>query len=434
MDYQAHFQARLEQLKRDGNYRIFTPFERPAGRWPKAITPGAGSASSSTLEDQHEVVIWCSNDYLGMSHHPLVREAMHAAIDAGATGAGGTRNIAGTHELHIELEQTLSALHHKPAALTFSSGYAANLTALAVLGRILPNCVILSDAGNHNSMIEGIRRSGATKVIFKHNDLSDLEAKLTALSAGQPKIIAFESVYSMSGAIAPVRDIAQLAKRYGALTYLDEVHAVGMYGVYGGGIAQETGVEDQIDMIQGTLAKAYGLSGGYITGSQSAVDSVRSFGHGFIFSTALPPVIAAGAIASITHLMHSGRERALQQRHAACLKSALEAADLPWMPSVSHIVPVVAGDALKVRQLTDRLLHTHGLYAQAINYPTVPRGTERIRLTPGPFHTEDLIHDLVNALNEVWANLNLPRRSELAHMALAADAHTADPAYTTHTA
>jgi 5-aminolevulinate synthase len=394
IDYAGIFTARIDQLKHEGRYRVFAHLERPAGAFPRAIW--------HSPTGRREIVIWCSNDYLAMGHHPVVRQAMHEAIDAGATGAGGTRNIAGTHHAHVQLEQTLMALHGKPAALTFTSGYAANHAALAVLGSLMPDCMILSDERNHNSMIEGIRRSGATKIIFKHNDVDDLESKLRTLPIDQPRIIAFESVYSMCGSTAPVREISHLAKRYGALTYLDEVHAVGMYGERGGGIAQAQGVEDEIDVIQGTLGKAFGLAGGYIAGHEALVDCVRSFGSGFIFSTALPPVIAAGARASILHLMRSDAERQLQQRHAGLLKSALCEAGLPVMPSPSHIVPVMIGDAAKAKALTDRLLHEHGQYCQPINYPTVPRGAERIRLTPGPLHTPELIHTFVEALCSVW--------------------------------
>jgi 5-aminolevulinate synthase len=407
VDYQILFDQRLTQIKRDGNYRTFIELERPVGALPRAIW--------HSPKGPRDVVIWCSNDYLGMSHHPEVRRALHAAIDAGATGAGGTRNIAGTNHEHVELERTLAALHRKPAALTFTSGYAANHTSLAVLGNLLPNCVILSDADNHNSMIEGIRRSGADKIIFKHNDVADLEAKLALLPRDRAKIIAFESVYSMSGEIAPVKEIAAIARLHGALTYLDEVHAVGMYGDQGGGIAQAQGIEGEIDVIQGTLGKAFGLSGGYIAGNASIVDCIRSFGHGFIFSTALPPVIAAGARASVQYLMRSDAERHAQQRHAALLKRVLYEAGIPVMLSPSHIVPVAVGDAIKVKQLTDALLLDHAVYVQPINYPTVPRGDERIRLTPGPFHTSDLIEALVVALDAVWAQLELPRMRQTLH-------------------
>jgi 5-aminolevulinate synthase len=396
----SHFKQRLDELKHEGNYRIFIELERIPGKSPSAIWHSPNGS--------REVVVWCSNDYLGMSCHPKVLQAMRDAIDAGETGAGGTRNIAGTNRLHVQLEHLLAKLHHKPAALTFTSGYAANLTSLAVLGSLLPNVVFLSDALNHNSMIEGIRRSGAAKLVFKHNDMSDLESKLSSLPADQTKIVVFESVYSMNGSIAPTREIVSVAKKYGALTYLDEVHAVGMYGEVGGGIAQAQQCEDEIDVIQGTLGKAFGVSGGYIAGNSEIVDCVRSFGHGFIFSTALPPVIAAGAIASVTHLMQSDVERNAQMRHVGLLKQALSKNGIPTLPSQSHIVPVEVGDAIQVKKLTDELLIEHDLYAQPINYPTVPRGSERIRLTPGPMHNEDLINQFVQALNVVWHKLGLP--------------------------
>lgn len=400
VDYESLFTRKLNQLRQDGNYRVFTELERPRGRYPITMW--------HSPEGLREVVIWCSNDYLGMGHSEVIRNAMHAAIDAGATGAGGTRNIGGTNHLHVQLERTLATLHQKPAALTFTSGYVANYTALSVLGSVLPNCAIVSDAGNHNSMIEGIRRSGAQKVIFRHNDMADLELKLAQLPYEQAKLIAFESIYSMNGNMSPVREVVALAKRYGAMTYLDEVHAVGMYGPKGGGVAQALGIADQIDVIQGTLGKAFGLVGGYITGSADLVDCVRSFGHGFIFSTSLPPVIAAGAQASIEHLMQSNVERQAQQQNATLLKQALRAAGIPTMPSPSHIVPVVIGDAIKAKRLTDQLLHRYGIYVQPINYPTVPRGTERLRLTPGPKHTPDLIAGLVRALSELWVEFDLP--------------------------
>lgn len=336
-----------------------------------------------------------------MSHHPKVRQAMHDAIDMGATGAGGTRNISGTHRVHVQLETALARLHNTPAALTFTSGYAANLTTLATLGQLLPGLVILSDAGNHNSMIEGIRRSGAQKIIFKHNDLDDLDRMLRGLPAEQPKVIAFESIYSMNGAVAPVDAIVELAQRSGALTYLDEVHSVGMYGAQGGGIAQALGVESQVDIVQGTLGKAFGLQGGYIASSKPIIDCIRSFGAGFIFSTSLAPVLAAGAQASVEHLMHSDVERCGQRQQVARLKEALSRAGIAFLDNPSHIVPVMIGDAARVRRITDLLLAQHGHYAQPINYPTVPRGTERIRLTPGPFHTDDMIADFVHAFSHV---------------------------------
>ncbi len=400
MDYGAVFAGRIEALQNDGDYRVFTELTRPAARHPRVIW--------HSPDGPREVVHWCSNDYLGMAHDPEVREAMHAAIDAGATGAGGTRNIGGTNHAHTQLEALIARLHAKPAALTFGSGYAANLASLTVLANLLPDCVVLSDAGNHNSMIEGIRRSGAERIVFRHNDPLDLEAQLKRLPPGRAKLIAFESVYSMSGAIAPVREIVALAERYGAMTYLDEVHAVGMYGERGAGIASAQGIGGRIDVIQGTLAKAFGLSGGYIAGESAVVDCVRSFGHAFIFSTALPPVIAEGARMSITRVMELDALRDAQRSNATVLRRGLRAARIPFIDGESHIVPVMVGDTRLARQLSDRLLERHGIYAQPINYPTVPRGTERIRLTPGPAHTADLIDTLVIALKESWTALGLP--------------------------
>jgi 5-aminolevulinate synthase len=397
-DYSSIFQASIETLKLEGRYRVFNELERPAGKFPYALWHGPDGVRN--------VIMWCSNDYLNMGHHPLVLEAMHNAITSGATGAGGTRNIAGTHHEHVLLENVLAELHGKESALTFTSGWVANQTALSTLGRTLPNCVILSDVGNHNSMIEGIRHSGARKIIFAHNDLHDLEQNLSRLPTNQAKIIAFESVYSMDGSVADIGAICDLAVKYGAFTYLDEVHAVGMYGARGGGQAQAQGVEARVDLIQGTLGKAFGLFGGYIAGSNAVVDCVRSLGAGFIFSTALPPVIAAGVRASITHLMDSTLERDLQKTSVRNLKQALLEAGLPIIEPESfcpsHIVPVMVGDASLCKQVSDRLLEVHGVYVQPINYPTVARGTERLRFTPGPKHTLEMTQDLIAALLEVW--------------------------------
>ena len=400
LDYNGQFGERLAALKREGRYRVFTELVRPAGEFPRVRWHSENGS--------RQVVVWCSNDYLGMGHHPSVRRGMRAAIDEGATGAGGTRNIGGTNSRHIELERLLAELHGKEAALTFASGYTANLACLSVLGSILPNTVILSDGDNHNSMIEGIRRSGADKLVFKHNCMKDLEAKLAAIPPGQPKLIAFESVYSMSGNISPIGKVVELAKRYNALTYIDEVHAVGMYGAKGGGVAEELGFADQIDVIQGTLGKAYGVQGGYVTGRAEAVDCIRSFGAAFIFSTSLAPVLAAGAIASVSHLMNSQVERLAQRNRVARVKRLLTAAGIPVMPSVSHIVPVLIGDAVKAKRLSDHLLTRHGIYLQPINYPTVPIGTERLRITPGPLHTDTMIDDLVTALVASFQTLDLP--------------------------
>lgn len=403
-DYTALFAARIDALKREGRYRIFAELTRPAGEFPRVRWAGPDGV--------REVITWCSNDYLGMGHHPAVRAAMHKAIDDGATGAGGTRNIGGTNALHVELERLLAKLHDKPAALSFTSGYSANLAALSVLGSLLPDTVILSDGDNHNSMIEGIRRANSDRVIFEHNSARDLEAKLAAISPDRPKLVVFESVYSMSGNISPIGEFARIAKKYGAMTYLDEVHAVGMYGNRGGGVSQEMGVADQIDVIQGTLGKAFGMQGGYVTGEAPVIDCIRSFGASFIFSTSLAPVLAAGAIASVSHLMRSQEERRLQRERVAEIKSRLLAIGLPVMPSMSHIVPVFVGDPVKVKTLTDNLQDRHGIYLQPINYPTVPRGTERIRIAPGPCHTSAMVDHFIDALDQEWSALALAREKQ----------------------
>ncbi len=405
-DYSDLFAQRLSALKAEGRYRIFAELSRPVGKFPRVMWHGENHAV------EREVITWCSNDYLGMGHHPAVREAMLAAINGGATGAGGTRNIGGTNALHVELEGLLAALHDKAAALTFTSGYSANLASLSVLASTLPDTVILSDSDNHNSMIEGIRRSGADRIIVNHNDPRDLETKLASVAPDRPKLVVFESVYSMSGNIAPIGEFARIAKKYGAMTYLDEVHAVGMYGNRGGGVAQELGVADQIDVIQGTLGKAFGMQGGYVTGDESVVDCIRSFGASFIFSTSLAPVLAAGAIASVSHLMRSQDERRLQRERVAEIKNKLRALGLPVMPSVSHIVPVFVGDPVKVKTLTDRLLERHSIYLQPINYPTVARGTERIRIAPGPCHSVAMVDAFVEALDTEWRNLGLAREPQ----------------------
>ena len=401
--YTAAFERSLEDLRTEGRYRVFTELERPAGQHPRALWHAPDG-------EKREVIVWCSNDYLNMAHHPNVTSAMHRAIDGGATGAGGTRNIGGNHHMHVRLEQRLAALHGKEAALVFSSGWIANYTTLAALGRVLPDVMMLSDADNHNSMIEGIRRSGAQRIVFNHNDVDDLERHLESLPPTQAKVIAFESLYSMDGSIAPIAQICDLATRYNAFTYLDEVHAVGMYGPSGGGQAQAQGVQSRVDLIQGTLGKAFGLQGGYIAGSKVVIDGVRSLGAGFIFSTALPPVIASGALAAVEHLSNSSLERDLQQRHAALLKARLLALGLPLTPSPSHIVPVMVGDATLCKRISDELLERHSIYVQPINYPTVPRGTERLRFTPGPRHTPELIEHLVRALETVWTRFGLPLR------------------------
>jgi 5-aminolevulinate synthase len=392
-DYTALLGAHLDTLKTEGRYRSFAELERPLGTYPRARWYVNGTP--------REVTIWCSNDYLSMGHHPKVVAAMQEAIASGSTGAGGTRNIAGTHHLHVELERDLAALHNKESALLFTSGYSANNTSLSVLGKLLPDCVVISDASNHNSIIEGVKRSGAQKIIFAHNDLIDLRRILSQIPIAQNKIIVFESVYSMSGTISPIAEICALAREFGALTFLDEVHAVGMYGAKGGGVAQERGVQDEVDVIQGTLGKAYGLGGGYIAGKREIVDCIRSYGNGFIFSTSLPPVIAAGAIASVKHLSESSEERTLQRKNVALFREKLRAAQIDFVEAPSHIVPVLVPGAARVKEVSDRLLNEHGIYVQPINYPTVGRGEERLRFTPGPKHTEPLIDACVAALRAV---------------------------------
>lgn len=399
MDYEQHFRDHLARLERDGNYRIFTDLERKAGEFPRALCHRDGRS--------REILIWCSNDYLGMSQHPEVRAAMAEAASRYGAGAGGTRNIAGTHHEIVLLEQELASLHEKEAALVFTSGWVANMTTLQTLGATIKGCAIISDAENHNSMIEGIRSSRSDKWIFRHNDLEQLEAHLASLPRERPKIVAFESVYSMDGDIAPVREIVELAQRYGALTYIDEVHAVGLYGETGAGICEREGLMDQLDVIQGTMAKGFGVIGGYITGSATLVDYVRSFGPGFIFSTALPPPVAAACRASVRHVRSHPELRREHQARAAALKARFSEAGLPVMLTPSHIVPLKVGDATLCKRASDELLERHGHYAQPINYPTVPRGEERLRFTPSPLHTEEMMDQLVEALLDVWGRLGL---------------------------
>jgi len=395
MDFDALFDAQLDQLKADGNYRYFAELERKCGKFPKA--------ANHREEGVRDVTVWCSNDYLGMGQHPAVIAAMCEAVERTGTGAGGTRNISGTNHDHLLLERELADLHGKESALLFTSGYVSNWAALSTLGSRLDNCVILSDAGNHASMIEGIRHSKAQKVIWKHNDVVDLEEKLAALPADVPKIVAFESVYSMDGDIAPIREIVEVAEKYGAMTYLDEVHAVGLYGPRGGGVSERDGLADRITLIEGTLGKAYGVVGGYITGSASLCDFIRSFASGFIFTTALPPAVAAAARTSIAHLKASSAERTRQRRQVARLRARLDQAGIPHMENESHIVPVMIGDPVKTRMLADYLMREWDIYVQPINYPTVPKGTERLRFTPSPLHTDEDIDHLVTALEVLWA-------------------------------
>ncbi|MEJ6396660.1 5-aminolevulinate synthase [Yoonia sp. 208BN28-4] len=394
MNFDNLFQAQLDTLKSEGNYRYFAELERQCGKFPRAANHQDGEV--------RDVTVWCSNDYLGMGQNPVVMDAMCEAVQRTGTGAGGTRNISGTNHDHLLLEAELADLHGKEAALLFTSGYVSNWAALSTLGSRLEGCVILSDSGNHASMIEGIRHSRADKVIWNHNDVADLEAKLAALPANTPKIVAFESVYSMDGDIAPIREIVEVAEKYGAMTYLDEVHAVGLYGPRGGGVAEQEGLMDRITLIEGTLGKAYGVVGGYITGSAALCDFIRSFASGFIFTTALPPAVAAAARVSIAHLKQSDSERMKQREQVAKLRAGLDAAGIPHMHNLSHIVPVMIKDPVKTKMLADYLMDEWGIYVQPINYPTVPKGTERLRFTPSPLHTDEDIAHLLAALTALW--------------------------------
>jgi 5-aminolevulinate synthase len=399
MNYDSVFAKALDRLHKERRYRVFADLERIAGRFPHAIW--------HTPQGPREVILWCSNDYLGMGQHPKVIGAMVETATRMGTGAGGTRNIAGTNHPLVELERELADLHGKDAALVFTSGYVSNETGISTIARLLPNCIILSDEYNHNSMIEGIRQARCDKEIFRHNDMAHLEELLKA-AGDRPKMIAFESIYSMDGDIAPIHAICDLAQRYGALTYLDEVHAVGMYGPRGGGVAERDGAMHRVDVIEGTLGKAFGGLGGYIAASAPLCDSVRSYAPGFIFTTALPPAVCAAAAAAIRHLKTSQWERDRQQERAARTKAVLTAAGLPVMPTPTHIVPVMVGEPDKCKAASDLLLTEHGIYIQPINYPTVPKGTERLRITPTPFHDDHLIDVLAEALIDVWEKLELP--------------------------
>ena len=393
MDYEDFFDLKLGELKDFGNYRVFANLRRQAGEFPKAKLVHDGVES--------DVTIWCSNDYLGMGQNKVVLEAMHSALDTCGAGAGGTRNIAGTSNYHVLLEAELAKLHNKDAALLFSSGYMANWGSLATLASAIPNCVVLSDSHNHASMIEGIRHSRVKKIIFAHNDAADLKRHLEELGPEVPKIIAFESVYSMDGDVAPIAEFCDLADEYNAITYLDEVHAVGLYGFGGGGVAEEQGLQDRVTIIEGTLAKGFGVMGGYIASSAKLVDFVRSFSSGFIFTTALAPSIAAGALASVAYVRKSPDLREQHQKRVRQLRSALDEAGISHLENPTHIVPIMVGEAHKCRRMSESLLVDHGVYLQPINYPTVPKGTERLRITPTPLHSESDIDHLVGALKAV---------------------------------
>jgi 5-aminolevulinate synthase len=402
VDYRAAFEGAVERVRAEGRYRVFADLKRACGDFPRATWTRPDGR-------EQDVIVWCSNDYLGQGQNPVVLEAMHEALACAGSGSGGTRNISGTTHWHVELEQELADLHGKEQALLFTSGYVANEAALSTLYKVLPGLIVFSDALNHASMIAGIRNGGGARHVFRHNDLGHLEALLAAAPSDAPKLIAFESVYSMDGDIADLAGTIALAKKYGALTYLDEVHAVGLYGKRGGGVAERDGVMDGIDIVEGTLGKAFGVMGGYIAADAVIVDAIRSYASGFIFTTSLPPALAAGAAASIRWLKAHDEVRAAHQERAAALKARFRAAGLPVMDSESHIVPVLVGDPVHTKLVSDWLLSDHGIYVQPINYPTVPKGTERLRFTPTPFHTDTMMDELVEAMDRLWSRCNVAR-------------------------
>ncbi|WP_297694251.1 5-aminolevulinate synthase [Phenylobacterium sp.] len=402
MDYRSAFRAALEKVRAEGRYRVFADLKRHRGEFPHATWTRPDGR-------QQDVVVWCSNDYLGQGQNPVVLDAMREAIEEAGSGSGGTRNISGTTRYHVELERELADLHQKEAALLFTSGYVSNEATLSTLSKILPGVIIFSDALNHNSMISGIRGARCERHVFRHNDLAHLEELLAAAPADAPKVVAFESVYSMDGDIADMAGTVALAKRYGAMTYLDEVHAVGMYGPRGAGVAERDGVMAEIDIVEGTLGKAFGVMGGYIAADAVIVDAIRCYADGFIFTTSIPPALAAGAAASIRWLKEHDEVRVIHQARAAALKAKLAKAGLPVMPSVSHIVPVLVGDPVHCKMVSDILLADHGIYVQPINYPTVPRGTERLRFTPSPAHTDEMMDELTAALEALWVRCNIKR-------------------------
>jgi 5-aminolevulinate synthase len=402
MDYKAAFESAVEQVKAEGRYRVFADLKRHRGNFPRATYTG---------EDGHEseITVWCSNDYLGQGQNPIVLDAMHAAIDQTGSGSGGTRNISGTTHFHVQLEEQLADLHGKEAALLFTSGYVSNEATLSTLYKILPGLIIFSDELNHASMINGIRNGGGQRKVFRHNDLEHLEELLAGAPADAPKVIAFESVYSMDGDISDIRGTVALAKKYGCMTYIDEVHAVGMYGQRGGGVAERDGMMAEIDIIEATLGKAIGVMGGYIAASAVIIDAIRSYAPGFIFTTSLPPALTAGALVSVKYLKEHNELRLIHQERAATLKARFRAIGLPVMDSVSHIVPVMVGDPTHCKIISDMLLRDYGVYVQPINYPTVPKGTERLRFTPTPFHTDGMMDHLVNAMDKLWSHCNVQR-------------------------